>query len=107
MRHMSRPRVKNFAKVKKPVRFLKGLGPVKWYFDMQSEKESKRIRVFAQSDWAGCRETRKSTSGGVLKVGKHLLRSWSATQPTTATSSGEADCWLWLTELHEVSECER
>lgn len=25
-----------------------------------------------------------------MKVAKHLLRSWSTTQPTTATSSGEA-----------------
>ena len=42
-------------------------------------------------DWAGNTETRKSTSGGVLKVGKHVIRTWSSTQTTVATSSGEAE----------------
>ena len=36
-------------------------------------------------------ETRKSTIGGVLKVGKHIIRTWSSTQTTVATSSGEAE----------------
>ena len=40
---------------------------------------------------AGNKETRKSASGGVLKVGKRVIRTWSSTQPTVATSSGEAE----------------
>ena len=27
----------------------------------------------------------------MLKVGRHVLRTWASTQPTTATSSGEAE----------------
>lgn len=88
---MSKPRLRDFAKVKKHVRFLKGLGPVKWNFEMQSEKEPNMIHVFTDGETAGCWETHKSTSRGVSNVGKHLLRSWSTTQPTTATSSGGAE----------------
>ena len=33
----------------------------------------------------------KSTSGGVAKLGRHAVESWSATQAVIATSSGEAE----------------
>ena len=57
----------------------------------QNEDEACDITVLVDSDWAGNTKTRKSTSGGVLKVGKHLIRTWSSTQTTVATSSGEAE----------------
>jgi hypothetical protein len=90
-RAMSRPTAKDFAKIKKVVRFLKGLGAVIWKYKWQCEDESCNITVYVDSDWAGCKETRRSTSGGVIKVGQHVLRTWSSTQPTIATSSGEAE----------------
>lgn len=49
------------------------------------------IDVYTDSDWAGCLRTRKSTSGGVLMRGGHLLRHWSSTQATVALSSAEAE----------------
>ena len=88
---MASPQVNDFVRVKKLVRALKGLFPVKWKFRMQSEEEATKIKVFVDSDWAGCRKTRRSTSGGLLLVGGHPLRTWSSTQPTIATSSGEAE----------------
>ena len=57
----------------------------------QNNDEACDITVLVDSDWAGNTETRKSTSGGVLKVGKHVIRTWSSTQTTVATSSGEAE----------------
>jgi len=47
--------------------------------------------VFVDSDWAGCPATRKSTSGGFLVIGKHIVKTWSSTQATRALSSGEAE----------------
>jgi hypothetical protein len=49
------------------------------------------MEVFVDSDWAGCPVSRKSTSGGFLLLGKHLVKSWSSTQSTRALSSGEAE----------------
>ena len=46
---------------------------------------------FSDSDFAGCRRTAKSTSGGVLMMGRHYIKSWSSTQKTVALSSGEAE----------------
>ena len=90
-RSMARPSVTDFGKVKRLVRFLKGVGPVKFNYEMQEESEAKHIMVYVDSDWAGCQRTRRSTTGGVMKVGRHVVRTWSATQPTVATSSGEAE----------------
>jgi len=90
-RSMSCPTVKDFMKIKRVVRFLKGLGPVIWKYEWQEENEFGKIVVFVDSDWAGCKKTRRSTTGGVIKSGRHVLRTWSATQPTIATSSGEAE----------------
>ena len=43
------------------------------------------------SDLAGCRQTLKSTSGGVIMLGKHYIKSWNSTQKTVALSTGEVE----------------
>jgi hypothetical protein len=53
--------------------------------------ENNELRVFSDSDWAGCRATRKSTSGGLIQLDGVALKAWSSTQATVATSSGEAE----------------
>ena len=49
------------------------------------------LTIEGDSDHAGCVRTRKSTSGGVARWGRHVLKWWSKTQPTLALSSGEAE----------------
>ena len=46
---------------------------------------------WSDSDWAGCAETRKSTSGGLLCLGEHTVKCWSVTQAVLALSSGKAE----------------
>ena len=53
----------------------------------------KSIEGFGDSDWAGDRVNGKSTSGGVLKVGGHVVKTWSTSQQTVALSSGEAELY--------------
>ena len=38
------------------------------------------ITVWTESDLAGCRTTRKSTSGGALQVAGHTVKTWSVNQ---------------------------
>jgi hypothetical protein len=47
--------------------------------------------VYVDADWAGCRRTRKSTSGGMIMWNGHCLKSWSSTQPIQALSVAEAE----------------
>ena len=46
---------------------------------------------WVDTDYAGCRKIRKSTSGGVVMIGGHLIKGWSVTQAVIALSSGEAE----------------
>jgi len=50
-----------------------------------------RVDTYSDTDWAGCLKTRKSTSGGCLMLGTHLIKSWSSTQSSISLSSGEAE----------------
>ena len=49
------------------------------------------IVVYSDSDWGGDLKTRKSTSGGCIVLGSHLVMHWSRTQQTIALSSCEAE----------------
>ena len=58
---------------------------------------------FSDSDWAGCRKTAKSTSGGVVVVGTHFLKGWSRTQQSITLSSAEAELVAMCKLLAELS----
>ena len=48
---------------------------------------------YADTLWAGCFATRKSTSGGWDMKGKHCLKTWSETQATVGKSSAESELY--------------
>ena len=47
--------------------------------------------TYTDSDWAGCRDTGKSTSGGIVMIGSHYIRGWSKNQNSITLSSAEAE----------------
>ena len=49
------------------------------------------VTTFADSDWAGCKATARSTSGGTAKIRRHWIKSWSATQHSIVINSAEAE----------------
>merc|ERR1711895_351289 len=88
-RNMSRPTEGDGVALKRFGRYLVGKTRMKVLFKYQ--EEVKKIHVWVDTDYAGCRKTRKSTSGGVLMLGEHLIKGWSVTQAVIALSSGEAE----------------
>ena len=50
-----------------------------------------KITAYTDSDWGGDRVSRRSTSGGCLMRGSHLLSHWSRTQQVVSLSSAEAE----------------
>ena len=90
-REMSKPTTGSLRRLKRLGQYLKGRPRLVWNFDMQEEKGT--IDVFSDSDWAGCRKSRKSTSGWTIMVGNHCLKTWSKTQAIIAKSSAEAELY--------------
>ena len=60
------------------------------------------MTVYSDSDWAGCKKTAKSTSGGVIQRGSLYIRSWSSTQKCVTLSSGEAELVAMVRTSTEV-----
>ena len=87
-RWMSSPTEGSLAALKRLGRYLVEARRVVYRYEWQSVTH---IDVYTDTDWAGCPKTRRSTSGGGLVVGSHLIKSWSTTQADVALSSGEAE----------------
>jgi hypothetical protein len=88
-RQMARPTAESWRKLKALARFVLGRRSVVWQFEWQNEVPE--LRLFTDSDWAGCRRTRRSTSGGLVMIGAHCVKTWSSTQAPVALSSAEAE----------------
>ena len=55
------------------------------------QSRPKALEVYTDTDHAGCIKTRRSTNGGFIMHGRHIIKSWSSTQATVALSSGESE----------------
>ena len=55
------------------------------------EQTVDRVDIHADTDWAGCPKTRKSTSGGCVMLGGHAIKHWSSTQASISLSFEEAE----------------
>ena len=87
-RCMSTPTEVPLVALKRVGRYFEGHARLvyKYVFQIAS-----KIDCYSDTDWAGCPRTRRSTSGGCLMLGKHLIKSWSTTQGPISLSSGEAE----------------
>jgi hypothetical protein len=106
-RGMARPSQDSWRKLKILARVVLEREVVLWKFEWQDEVDLV-LRVFSDSDLAGCRRARRSTSGGVVMLGGNCLKTWSSTQAPTALSSAEAEYYsmvdaatrvLWLLSM--------
>jgi hypothetical protein len=107
---MHDPRDSHLQLIKHILRYIKGTS----HYGLQIHKTSDLgLIAYSDADWAGCPDTRKSTSGFCVFLGNNLV-SWSSRrQHTVSRSSAEAEyravanciaesCWLrqLLHELH-------
>ena len=88
-RRMAAPRTEDWGLVKRLGRYLKGKPRLVYTYEF--ERMPSKVDVYSDSDWAGCRATKRSTSGGVAMLGAHCIKTWSSTQATVALSSAEAE----------------
>ncbi len=87
-RRMSAPKAEDLRALLRVARYLAGAGRIVYEYPWQSMPV---LRVYTDSDFAGCVATRRSTSGGAVLLGGHLLKHWASTQKKITLSSGEAE----------------
>ena len=93
-RAMSAPRQSHLLKIKKLGKYLKGRPRLVSLFKWQSLPEI--VTTFTDSDWAGCQKTARSTSGGVVCLGDHTVKTYSKQQKVVALSSAEAELYAMV-----------
>jgi hypothetical protein len=86
--HMHDPREPHLTALKRILRYLRGTLDFGLLLRQSSTME---LRVYTDADWAGCPDTRRSTSGYAVFLGNNLI-SWSSKrQPVVSRSSAEAE----------------
>ena len=85
---MHSPTISDFGLLKRILRYIKGTITMGFHIRKDSNL---LLSGYCDSDWAGCKETRRSTTGFCTILGKNLI-SWSAKrQQTVSNSSTEAE----------------
>ena len=87
-RYMSNPGVKHWIAAKRILRYLKGTASLGLTFHGTS---APIILGFADSDWAGDLDKRRSCTGFCFAIGSGAIAWRSRLQPTVALSSAEAE----------------
>ena len=87
--HNVKAKYHRFGKAARVGRYLKGNRRFVQVFHFQDPVGY--IDVYVDANYADCVATRKSTSGGVVCVGIHVLGCWSCTQSIIALSSAESE----------------
>lgn len=87
--YMSQPRHPHLVAVKRILRYIKGTLGHGLLFVPQRQPVT--LSAFSDADWAGCPESRRSTSGYLVYLGSNLISWCSKKQPTIARSSAESE----------------
>ena len=89
-RDFAQPTRTSYEKLKRVGRYLAGTHRLAYQYEWET-KVPEHIDVFVDTDFAGCKNTRRSTSGGVAMMGGHCAKHWAKTQTTVSLSSGESE----------------
>jgi hypothetical protein len=85
---MSVPRVSDLVALRRLAQYLVGTPRAVQRMPWQ---RATGLKLFSDTDFAGCPRTRRSTSAGVAMRGLHLIRHYSRTQKVVTLSSAEAE----------------
>ena len=96
---MHAPRDSHWTLVKRILRYIRGTMSLGLTLTASASTD---LVAYSDANWAGCPDTRRSTSGYCVYLGPSLI-SWSSKrQPTVSRSSAEAE---YRVVANAMSEC--
>ena len=102
-RHVSKPQYQHWVRMKKVARYMAGTADMEVEFKVGMQNVNS-LRVYSDSDHAGEKESRKSSTCVAAYLGNCLVFAMAKTQATVATSSAEAETYAlgaaWAEGLH-------
>ena len=115
-RFISAPLPQHWDAVKRVLRYLKGTAHIGLVYRANEEGTDRIVLgpTYADADWAGDMDDRRSTTGVVMKINGTAVSWKSKKQTTTALSSAEAEYYaageatkeiLWLRQLLSEIGC--
>ena len=99
-RAMSCPKASDWPKLQRLGRFL--LGRPRLVIEFPWQNAPTMVTAYTDSDWAGCAKTARSTSGGIVMIGDHVIKTYSKQQRTVALSSAEAELYAMVAASAEA-----
>ena len=99
-RAMSRPKVGDWSMLQRIGRYL--VGHPRMVMCMHWQEQRTIVTTFTDSDWAGCSRTARSTSGGIITIGQHVVKTYSRQQRVVALSSAEAELYAMVAASAET-----
>ena len=79
-REFAVPTRHSWARLTRLCKYLAGAPRLTYRYGWQSVPAV--MKIFVDTDFAGCGVSRRSPSGGVVMLGTHNIRHWSSTQTT-------------------------
>jgi hypothetical protein len=98
--HMHDPREAHLTALKRLLRYFRGTID---YGLLLHRSSSANLVVYTNTDWAGCPDTRRSTSGYAVFLGGNLVSWLSKRQPVVSRSSAEAEYRAVANDVAEAS----
>jgi hypothetical protein len=99
--HTLDPGTSHLRAIQRVLRYLRGTKDLGLVYKQQSDKSSPpQLLAYADADYAGDLETRRSTSGGIILLAGAAIFTKSKRQKTVSLSTPEA-------ELVSITECAR
>ena len=115
-RYADKPKRAHWNGIKRVIKYIKGTSNYGLFYGRNDSSKNVKIVAYSDTDFVGDYETRKSTSGYVIKLGQDLI-SWSSRkQQKVALSTTESEFiaaystvqeMIWLDRLfRELVICE-
>ncbi|XP_066373702.1 uncharacterized mitochondrial protein AtMg00810-like [Miscanthus floridulus] len=95
--HMHDPREPHLAALKRILRYVRGTLDLGLHIHASSQSD---LVVYSDVDWAGCPDTRKSTSGYAVFPGDNLV-SWSSKRQNTVSCSSTKAEYRVVANAHQ------